>query len=122
MFKSHEKFHAANGKRQILIVDDESVNRELLGHILEEDYEPLYACDGLETLELMRRHGQTLSMVLLDLMMPGMNGIELLRVKRRTPPSRRSPLSSSPPTTRRRRSASPSAPSILSPSPTPSRT
>ena len=85
MFKSHEKFHAANGKRQILIVDDELINRELLGHILEEDYEPLYACDGLETLELMRRHGQTLSMVLLDLMMPGMNGIEVLRVKKKDP-------------------------------------
>ena len=85
MFKSHEKFHAANGKRQILIADDESINRELLGHILEEDYELLYACDGLETLELMRRHGQTLSMVLLDLMMPGMNGIELLRVKKEDP-------------------------------------
>ena len=54
MFKSHEKFHATNGKRQILIVDDESVNRELLGHILEEDYELLYAGDGLETLELMQ--------------------------------------------------------------------
>ena len=85
MFKSHEKFHAANGKRQILIADDECINRELLGHILEEDYELLYAGNGLETLELMRRHGQTLSMVLLDLMMPGMNGVELLRVKKEDP-------------------------------------
>ena len=47
MFKSHEKFHSANGKRQILIADDELINRELLGHILEEDYELLYAGDGL---------------------------------------------------------------------------
>ncbi len=39
----------------------------------------------MEALELMRRHGQTLSMVLLDLMMPGMNGIELLRVKKEDP-------------------------------------
>ena len=85
MFKSHEKFHSANGKRQILIADDELINRELLGHILEEDYELLYAGDGLETLELMRQHSQTLSMVLLDLMMPGMNGIELLRVKKEDP-------------------------------------
>lgn len=85
MFKSHEKFHAANGKRQILIAEDERINRELLGHILEEDYELLYACNGLETLEMMRSHAQTLSMVLLDLMMPGMNGIELLRVKKEDP-------------------------------------
>ena len=85
MFISHGKFHAVNGKRQILIAEDEQINRELLGHILEEDYELLYACNGLETLELMRSHAQTLSMVLLDLIMPGMNGIELLRVKKEDP-------------------------------------
>ena len=30
MLKSHEKFHSSNGKRQILVVDDEMINRELL--------------------------------------------------------------------------------------------
>ena len=85
MFKSNEKFHSANGKRQILIADDESVNREILGLSLEEDYELLYACDGTETLELMRLHCETLSMVLLDLMMPGMNGLALLRIKKEEP-------------------------------------
>jgi len=85
MFKSHEKFHSANGRRQILIADDEELNRDLLGLVLSDDYELLYACDGPETLNLMRTHSQTLSMVLLDLMMPGMNGIELLRVKKEEP-------------------------------------
>ena len=85
MLKSHEKFHSANGKRQILVADDESINRELLELILDQDYELLFSRDGEETLELIRRHRETLSMVLLDLMMPGMNGLELLRVKRDEP-------------------------------------
>ena len=85
MFKSHEKFHSAYGRRQILIADDEAINRELLGLVLAEDYELLYACDGPETLDMMRTHCKTLSLVLLDLMMPGMNGLELLRIKKEEP-------------------------------------
>ena len=48
MLKSHEKFHSANGRRQVLIVDDEPINRELLGAVLETDYEVFYAADGAE--------------------------------------------------------------------------
>ncbi len=36
MLKSHEKFHSANGKRQILIADDELLNREILGNMLQD--------------------------------------------------------------------------------------
>ena len=85
MFKSHERFHSANGKRQILIADDEQINRELLSYVLCEDYELLYACSGPETLDMLRSHCGTLSMVLLDLMMPGMNGLDLLRIKKTEP-------------------------------------
>ena len=51
MLKSHEKFHSANGKRQILIADDELINREILGEILKSDYELLFASDGGETMD-----------------------------------------------------------------------
>ena len=34
MLKSHEQFHSANGKRQILVANDEPHNRELLGMVL----------------------------------------------------------------------------------------
>ena len=39
MLKSHEKFYSTNGKRMILIVDDEQINRMMLGRILEKEYE-----------------------------------------------------------------------------------
>ena len=41
MLKSHEKFYSTNGKRLILIVDDEQINRMMLGRILEKEYEVL---------------------------------------------------------------------------------
>jgi len=79
MLKSHERFHSANGKRLILIVDDEAVNRELLKLMLSEDYEILCAENGQEALQLIRDRAQVLSLVLLDLIMPGMHGLDVLR-------------------------------------------
>ena len=78
MLKSHEKFHSTNGKRQILIVDDEAINRELLGILLESDYEVEYASDGAEAMEKIRANARTLSLVLLDLMMPEKSGLEVM--------------------------------------------
>lgn len=78
MLKSHRNFHSVNGKRQILVVDDEAVNRELLGLMLSEDYDILYAEDGRQALELIRANAATLSLVLLDILMPELNGLELL--------------------------------------------
>ena len=65
-------------KRQILIVDDEQINSMMLGANLENEYEVLYASDGRKALELMRAHSDTLSLVLLDLMMPVMSGFDVL--------------------------------------------
>lgn len=77
--KNHVKFHSANGKRLILIADDELINRELLGQILKADYELLFAKDGQEALDLIRENKDTLSLVLLDILMPVMTGIEVLQ-------------------------------------------
>ena len=54
MLKSHEKFHSTNGKRLILVADDEQINRELLGMVLEAEYEVVFAADGVETMEQVR--------------------------------------------------------------------
>jgi len=79
MLKSHEAFHSLNGKRQILIADDEFINREILGAMLEDDYEVLFAEDGIRTLEIMKQNRETLSLVLLDILMPGISGLEVLK-------------------------------------------
>lgn len=79
MLKSHEKFHSANGKRLILVVDDELVNRELMGAVLQRDYELLFAENGEQAMDLILANSDTLSLVLLDLMMPIMSGKEVLR-------------------------------------------
>ena len=78
MLKSHEKFHSSNGKRLVLVAEDEEINRDLLGSVLKEDYEVLFAADGLEALQLIQEHQHMLSIVLLDLIMPKMGGLELL--------------------------------------------
>lgn len=79
-------------RRQILIVDDEEINREILGDAVNNDYDLLYAADGREALELIRANSRTLSLVLLDLIMPRMNGLELLRIKRADPKIRDIPV------------------------------
>ena len=79
MLKSHDKFHSTNGKRQILIADDEMINREILGEILKSDYDLLFASDGGETMDMIRSHSSTLSLVLLDIMMPVMSGLDILK-------------------------------------------
>lgn len=72
-------FPSRDRRRQILVADDELVNREILGAILQEEYDILFAADGTETLEMIRQHRDTLSLVLLDILMPGMTGIEVLK-------------------------------------------
>ena len=85
MPKSHEKFHSHNGKRQVLIADDEFVNRELLRAVLEDSYELIFAENGEEALEEMRHNKATLSLVLLDLIMPVMGGMDMLRIAKGDP-------------------------------------
>ncbi len=79
MPKNHVKFHSVAGKRLILVADDEMINREILAAILREDYEILFAADGEETIEKMREYKDTLSLVLLDVLMPKKTGIEVLK-------------------------------------------
>ena len=68
---------------QVLVVDDQEINRDALEAILEEDYEILTAENGQEALDVMRKHTADLSLVLLDLMMPVMSGQEVLEVVRK---------------------------------------
>ena len=67
------------GKRHVLIADDESVNRELLGFILKDEYDVLFASDGIEALDSIEKNAVILNLILLDLQMPGMHGLDILR-------------------------------------------
>lgn len=65
-------------RRFVLVVDDQEINRDVLEMILEDDYEVITAENGKEALDLIRENRDDLSLVLLDLMMPVMNGFEVL--------------------------------------------
>ena len=79
MPKSNETIRAAENRRLILVVDDEQINRELLGVVLEQRYDVIFAADGEEALAQCRAHRELLSLVLLDLMMPVLPGLEVLK-------------------------------------------
>ena len=83
MLKSHVKFHSTSGKRQILIVDDELVNREMLSFMASTDFDSFLAADGEEALKILRDEAEHISLVLLDLMMPGIDGYEVLKIMRK---------------------------------------
>lgn len=67
-------------KRGILIVEDNEINREMLKDILSEKYRVIEAKDGLEGMEKLRENIRNLSLVLLDVQMPNMNGYEFLEL------------------------------------------
>ncbi len=68
------------GEGTILVVDDEEGVREIATAILAEfGFEVLLASDGEEALELFKERADEISLVLLDLSMPGMGGIEAFR-------------------------------------------
>ena len=69
--------------RTVLIVDDNAVNRNVLRKILSQRYTVLEAGDGREALELVAERGADLSAILLDLIMPGMDGFTFLGELRR---------------------------------------
>ena len=64
--------------QKVLIVDDQEINRDALEVIMENDYDIIFAENGAQALELMRRHKNELSVVMLDLIMPVMDGYEVL--------------------------------------------
>lgn len=65
--------------RKILIVDDNESNREELREILSENYEVLEAENGQEALTIIKHYFRVISVILLDIDMPVMDGYELLK-------------------------------------------
>lgn len=80
------------GKRTVLIVDDQAINRKILGQLLENEYDTLYAGDGKEALECLEEHSDTISAVLLDIVMPVMDGYQVLEEMQKNPEISRVPV------------------------------
>lgn len=75
----HYSFDLSEEKRRILVVEDEPVNQEILKMLIGDTYEVLSAYNGQEAMELIRARHKTLSLVLLDLNLPDLHGLEVLR-------------------------------------------
>ena len=67
-------------KNALLIVDDEELNRAILANIFQEDYEIFEAEDGRQALELIEQADRPMGAILLDVVMPRMDGIQLLHI------------------------------------------
>lgn len=68
---------------KILIVDDSDMNRAILADMLNDQYEILEAENGIEALKLLHEHETGISLVLLDIVMPEMDGFEVLAMMNR---------------------------------------
>lgn len=65
-------------KQKILIVDDSEMNRDLLIDILEDQYDIVEAENGAEAVAILLQQRTDFSLLLLDIMMPQMDGFEVL--------------------------------------------
>ena len=72
-----------NAAQKVLVADDDPINREVLGELLKPDYTVLLAKNGAQTLEKAARLAPDL--ILLDVVMPDMDGYEVLRRLRADP-------------------------------------
>lgn len=71
------------GCNTALIVDDSELNRDIIKVTLDGVYDFLEAGNGLEALELLRTRGDEICLVLLDLLMPEMDGYEMMKAANR---------------------------------------
>lgn len=69
-----------SGRRSILIVEDNELNRDMLCAMLEDRYHVFQAENGKEGLEVLQEHYRNISLIVLDVQMPVMNGYEFLKV------------------------------------------
>lgn len=65
-------------RQRVLVVDDSYMNRMILTEILKSDYEIINASSGEECLEIIEKYGTGIDIILLDIVMPGMDGFEVL--------------------------------------------
>lgn len=70
-------------KQKILIADDSEMNRSILADMLESEYEIIEAENGVEAIAAIQKYGPELSLILLDIVMPELDGFGVLEVMNR---------------------------------------
>lgn len=79
MPEKQERFRPSVEKRRILLVEDEFINQQLLQMILQDTYEVIPAETGARAQEILHSQFETLSLILLDLNLPDLHGLDVLR-------------------------------------------
>jgi len=67
-----------NTKKKILVVDDKGMNRYMLGGIFRDNYEIIEAGGGMEAIAIIDKEYDELAVILLDIIMPGIDGFGVL--------------------------------------------
>lgn len=75
--------NAAEKNARILIVDDSEMNRDMLSDMLSDDYDIVEAADGEEALSILKEQVYDIDLVLLDIIMPAVDGFGVLDVMKR---------------------------------------
>ena len=70
----------SKNKERILIVDDSEMNRMILADMLEDEYEIMEVENGVQAVAAIDKYGVDLSLLLLDIVMPEMDGFGVLKV------------------------------------------
>ena len=66
--------------QKILIVDDSEMNRAILTDMLEDEYQIIEAENGIEAINILKNHKDEISLMLLDIVMPDMDGFDVLKI------------------------------------------
>ncbi|MBT4933525.1 MAG: response regulator [Rhodospirillaceae bacterium] len=77
-------------KHQVLIVDDDTINIKLIGNVLREKFKILFATNGFDALKIAKANQP--SLILLDVIMPEMNGFEVCEKLKSDPETHRIPI------------------------------
>lgn len=71
---------SARKSAQILVVDDSAINREMLSDMLSDNYSIIEAANGEEALNILKERSYDIDLVLLDIIMPVIDGFGVLDV------------------------------------------
>lgn len=79
LIDGNEQNERDEARPMVLIVDDSEINREILSAILSNEYNIVEATNDEEAIDTIKELGTDLSAVLLDIIMPGIDGFDVLR-------------------------------------------